>query len=221
MHSVYVFWSQWRVGLAAKRSPFGPHGFFARVWAIKQAPLTAFATSSSAATLPVTIEVNLSTGISSGVADFVLPLGAAVNLDGTALGFPIMVMFGAQLFDYAVPFAQQIAVAAVGVMCSIGAAPIPNAGLVYLVLLLSTAGGILETQGAQETVVALIFALDWFVDRVETAANVFSDCMVVHMLDQRQQAEAQVAEVPHKPQAAQTLGDVEDPDIPFSGEGRV
>eukprot|EP00933_Yihiella_yeosuensis_P081429 TRINITY_DN95036_c0_g1_i1.p1 TRINITY_DN95036_c0_g1~~TRINITY_DN95036_c0_g1_i1.p1 ORF type:complete len:276 (+),score=49.02 TRINITY_DN95036_c0_g1_i1:56-829(+) len=189
LHTFYMAWVSKRSAAGCRVfNPFGSEGYFARIWLTRQAPLTAFATSSSAATLPVTLKVCQSTGISAGVANFVLPLGAAVNLDGSALGFPVMVMFGAQIFGVSVPFATQIAVGAVGIVCSIGTAPIPNAGLVYLVLLLSTAGGALDTPDVQKTVLALIISLDWFVDRVETAVNVFSDCLVVHLLDQHSKA---------------------------------
>lgn len=197
LHWLFAAWVFRRAGHSwttslSRFSPFSSEGFYARAWAIKDAPLTAFATSSSAATLPVTLRTNLAHGIPAPLAEFVLPLGAAVNLDGTALGFPIMVMFGAQLFDYTVPWANQLAVACVGVICSIGAAPIPNAGIVYLVLLLSTAGGVLTEEHTQATIIAMVLVLDWFVDRVETTANVFSDSTIVHLLHLWSQSDEQM-----------------------------
>jgi len=166
----------------ARVHPFRSTGFYMFVWRVKQALLTALATSSSAATLPVTLQAAKSAGVAEEVGNFVLPLGSAVNLDGTSLGFPIMTLFAAQLFNYEIPAARQIAVMLVSVVCSIGTAPIPNAGIVYLVLILTTAGGPLAQADVQGIVIGLVLVLDWLVDRMETCTNVLSDCVTAQLL---------------------------------------
>ena len=99
-------------------------------WRIKQAPMVAFATSSSAATLSVSLNVAKVNGnVSSDVVNFVIPLGATVNMDGTGCGFPIMVLFIAQLYNINLNFGAQISVLILAVVCSIGTAPIPSAGM--------------------------------------------------------------------------------------------
>ncbi len=111
-----------------------PYAYYRK---IASAVLTAFATASSAATLPVTLRNCEEAGLDPEICRFSLPLGATVNMDGAAIGFPIAVIFIAELMGVSLSTSQQIVVAIVAAFVSMGAAPVPNAGLVYIVLLLS------------------------------------------------------------------------------------
>ena len=106
-------------------------------WRVKQAAMVAFATSSSAATLSVSLNVaRVSGNVSNDVVNFVIPLGATVNMDGTGCGFPIMVLFIAQLYGIDLNFGSQLSVLILAVVCSVGSAPIPSAGMYYDIILL-------------------------------------------------------------------------------------
>jgi proton glutamate symport protein len=160
----------------AKRSPLE----FAR--AMSPALLTAFSSASSNGTLPITMSsVEQRAGISNKTGSFVLPLGATVNMDGTALYEAIAVLFIAQLhFGYNLPLSQQIVVALTALLASIGAAGIPHAGLVMMVIVLQAVGLPLEMQG-------VILAVDRVLDMARTSVNVWSDscgCAVVEQLEQ-------------------------------------
>jgi len=149
--------------------------------AISQAPMTALATSSSAATMPVTMKVNRAVGNDERLVQFTIPLGAGMNMDGTSLGFPIMVLFAAQAtpnFDIAA--GSQITLALMSMVCSLGTAPVPNAGLVFLQMLFLAVDLPEEAQGLA---FSLILAFDWFVDRIETAQNVTSDSFICGILN--------------------------------------
>merc|ERR1719461_2598250 len=104
-------------------------------------------------------------------------------MDGTSCGFPIMVMFTAQLNNYDVDAGTQIVIGLLSMTCSIGTAPIPNAGIVYLAMLFTAAGGVLAEDDVIASGLAMILVLDWFVDRVETAQNVWSDCVACKLFD--------------------------------------
>jgi len=147
---------------------------------IVDAPITALITSSSAATMPVTLRVNKEAGNNEDLVKFCIPLGAGMNMDGTSLGFPIMVMFTAQMAtDFSITSATQFTVAILAMVCSLGTAPVPNAGLVFLTMLYTSAQVPLEAQGLGY---ALISAVDWLIDRVETAQNVTSDSFLCGIL---------------------------------------
>merc|ERR1719461_2012018 len=150
---------------------------------IKKAPITAFATSSSAATLPVTLETLRDNDVSWEVVDFVAPLGSAINMDGTSCGFPIMVMFTAQMNQYDVDAGSQIVLALLAMTCSVGTAPIPNAGIVYVSMLLGSLGGPFDDDSVVAAGVAFILIFDWLVDRIETMQNVWSDCVACKVFD--------------------------------------
>jgi len=152
---------------------------FAYLWSIKDAPVTAFITSSSAATMPVTIRVNQAAGNYERLVQFTIPLGAGMNMDGTSLGFPVMVIFTAQLAGIELSAASQITVAILSMVCSLGTAPVPNAGLVFLTMLYATADLSVEAQGLGY---ALISSVDWLIDRIETAQNVTSDSFICGVL---------------------------------------
>ena len=131
--------------------------------------LTAFSTSSSGATLPLTMEaIEHKTGVSNRIASFTLPLGATVNMDGTALYECVAAMFIAQVYGIELTVIQQIMVVVTALLASIGAAAIPMAGLVMITVVLSAIGLPLEAVG-------LIIAVDRPLDMVRTAVNVWSD----------------------------------------------
>lgn len=137
--------------------------------AMLPALLTAFSTSSSAATLPVTIEcVKERAGVSNKVSSFVLPLGATINMDGTALYECGVVMFLAQLYGLDLSFTQQLTIAIAALLTSVGVAGIPSASLVAIIVILSYLGLPMEA-------VAIILAIDRPLDMARTAINVFSD----------------------------------------------
>lgn len=167
----------------AKRSPLE----YAK--AMSPALLTAFSSASSNGTLPLTMSnVEQRAGISNKTGSFVLPLGATVNMDGTALYEAVAVLFIAQLhFGQNLPLSQQIIVAITALLASVGAAGIPHAGLVMMVIILQAVGLPIEMQG-------VILAVDRVLDMARTSVNVWSDscgCAVVERLVDTSFAETQ------------------------------
>ena len=149
--------------------------FVGRVKPIKQyramapAMLTAFSTASSSATLPLTMEcVEKNAGVSNRTSSFVLPLGATVNMDGTALYECVAAMFIAQACGIELDFATQFTIVLVALLTSIGVAGIPAASLVAITIILTTIGLPIEAVG-------LILAVDRILDMFRTSVNVFSD----------------------------------------------
>ena len=143
-----------------------PLEFFRR---IRAAQLLGFSTSSSSATLPVTIQVaeeNL--GVSKKIASFVLPLGATVNMDGTALYQGVAVMFIAQVFGIELSLFAQLTVVLTATLASIGAAGVPSAGIITLTIVLVQAG-------VPETGIALILGVDRILDMLRTSVNITGD----------------------------------------------
>lgn len=137
--------------------------------AMAPALLTAFSTSSSAATLPLTMEcVEKNAGVSNRTSSFVLPLGATVNMDGTALYECVAAMFIAQAYGLDLGFVQQFTIVLVALVTSIGVAAIPSASLVAIAIILAAIGLPLEAIG-------LILAVDRVLDMCRTSVNVFSD----------------------------------------------
>ncbi len=137
--------------------------------AMAPALLTAFSTASSSATLPVTMEcVERNVGVSNRTTSFVLPLGATVNMDGTALYECVAAMFIAQAYGLDLGFAEQFTIVLVALLTSIGVAGIPAASLVAITIILATIGLPAEAVG-------LILAVDRVLDMCRTAVNVFSD----------------------------------------------
>jgi len=140
--------------------------------AVAPALLTAFSTRSSSATLPLTMEcVENRAGVSNRVTSFVLPLGATINMDGTALYECVAAMFIAQAYGIDLGFGVQFVVVLTALLASIGAAGIPAAGLVMMSIVLEAAG--LPLEG-----IALILAIDPVLDMCRTTVNVFSDTCV-------------------------------------------
>lgn len=137
--------------------------------AMAPALLTAFSTSSSAATLPLTMEcVEKNAGVSNRTSSFVLPLGATVNMDGTALYECMAAMFIAQAYGIELGFAQQFTIVLMALVTSIGVAAIPSASLVAIAIILAAIGLPVEAIG-------LILAVDRVLDMCRTSVNVFSD----------------------------------------------
>ncbi|MFH1761762.1 MAG: dicarboxylate/amino acid:cation symporter [bacterium] len=131
--------------------------------------ITAFSTASSSAALPLTIKcIEERAGVSNKVSSFVLPLGATINMDGTALYECVAAMFIAQAYGVDLTFLQQVTVVITALLASIGAAGIPMAGLVMISIILSAVGLPLEGLG-------LILAIDRPLDMCRTAVNVWSD----------------------------------------------
>ncbi|HRY34183.1 MAG TPA: dicarboxylate/amino acid:cation symporter [Bacteroidales bacterium] len=137
--------------------------------AVSSALMTAFSTSSSSATLPLTIEsVENNCRVSNKISSFTLPLGATINMDGTALYECVAAMFIAQAYGIELSFLQQMIVVFTALLASIGAAGIPMAGLVMISIVLSAVGLPLEGVG-------LILAVDRILDMFRTSVNVLSD----------------------------------------------
>ena len=134
-----------------------------------QALLTAFSTASSSATLPISRECAVGNAkVSRRSVDFVLPLGATINMDGTALYEAVAAIFIAQAIGFELSIVQQVVVAVTATLAAIGAAGIPEAGLVTMVIVLNAVGLPLEYIG-------LILSVDWLLDRFRTTVNVFGD----------------------------------------------
>ena len=130
---------------------------------------TAFSTASSAATLPITIDcLQENTGVSNKITSFVLPLGATVNMDGTALYEAVGAMFVAQAYGIDLSIGQQLVIMLTATLASIGAAAIPGAGLITMVIVLRAVNLPLEGVG-------MILAVDRILDMLRTAVNVWGD----------------------------------------------
>ena len=137
--------------------------------AMSPALLTAFSTSSSSATLPLTMDcVEQRAGVSNKVSSFTLPLGATVNMDGTALYECVAAIFIAQAYGLDLSFTTQFTIVLVALVTSLGVAGIPSASLVAISIILATIGLPMEAVG-------LILAVDRVLDMCRTAVNVFSD----------------------------------------------
>jgi len=137
--------------------------------AMAPALLTAFSTASSSATLPLTLEcVEKNAGVSNRTSSFVLPLGATVNMDGTALYECVAAIFIAQAYGLDLTAAQQFTIVLVALLTSIGVAAVPAASLVAIAIILGTIG--LPAEG-----IGLILAVDRVLDMMRTSVNVFSD----------------------------------------------
>lgn len=143
-----------------------PYSF---LYQMSQALLTAFSTASSSATLPVTMECAVDKAkVSKESVEFVLPLGATINMDGTALYEAVAAIFIAQVIGIELSLTQQLTVAVTATLAAIGAAGIPEAGLVTMVIVLNAVGLPVEYIG-------LLLSVDWLLDRFRTAVNVFGD----------------------------------------------
>ena len=142
--------------------------------------LTAMSTASSAATFPVTYRNAVDNNkVRPSTAKFVLSLGMTMNMDGTAIGFPCAVIFMANASGMTLTFGQIVGMAFTSAMASMGAGPIPSAGLVMLVSILSSVG----IDATTNPIFGLIIAVDWVYDRPETALNIFGDSLGAVVVD--------------------------------------
>ena len=169
-----LFHSALLAGIYALLARRNPITFFKVLF---KALTTAFSTASSSATLPLTMECSEEAGVSPEATAFVLPLGATVNMNGTALYESVAAIFIAQAYGIQLDFQGQLVVFVTATLAAIGAAGIPEAGLVTMLIVLNAAG--LPTEG-----VGLLLSIDWFLDRVRTAVNVWGDAVVGGCVDE-------------------------------------
>jgi Na+/H+-dicarboxylate symporter len=145
--------------------------------------MLAFSTSSSAATLPVTIEcLEKRVGVKEEIVSFVLPLGATINMDGTSLYQAVAAVFIAQAFGIDLSLEAQASIVATATLASVGAAAVPGAGMVMLVIVLEQAK--IPVEG-----LTLIFAVDRLLDMCRTVVNVTGDavvCATVAKMEEKQ-----------------------------------
>ncbi len=157
---------------------------------ITKAQLVAFSTSSSGATLPVTMEcAEERLGVSEEVSSFVLPLGATINMDGTALYQGVATVFIAQALGLDLTLGQQLNVLLLAVMASIGTAAVPGAGIIMLII-------ILESVNVPSAGIALILGVDRILDMLRTVTNVTGDSMVAVSVAA---SEGQLRDITHDP----------------------
>ena len=165
-----VFFYLLVLAFVVKKNPF---------WFLKQispAQLLAFSTSSSAATLPVTMErVEEHVGVDKEVSSFVLPVGATINMDGTSLYQAVAAVFIAQALNFNLTFADQLMIVLTALLASIGSAAVPGAGMVVLVIVLESVGFPADKLAIG---LALIFAVDRPLDMCRTVINVTGDATV-------------------------------------------
>ncbi|CAB4060757.1 SLC1A3 [Lepeophtheirus salmonis] len=159
--------------------------------------MTAFGTASSAATLPITMNcLEEKNGIDSKISRFVLPIGATINMDGTALYEAIAAIFIAQFRGVPLTFGNVIAISITATAASIGAAGIPQAGIVTMVM-------VLDTVGLPSEDVGLILAVDWLLDRFRTTVNVLGDSIgagvVSHYSNKEKKVEKDAISMCEKP----------------------
>lgn len=143
---------------------------------ILPAQILAFSTSSSAATLPVTLDcVEKNLGVSEEVSSFVLPLGATINMDGTSIHQGVSAVFIAQAFGLDLTLGQQLTILMTAVLSSIGAAAVPGAGIIMLII-------VLEAVGLDPSGLALILAVDRPLDMMRTVVNITGDSTVATVI---------------------------------------
>lgn len=147
---------------------FSPMSMLTFFKTMRPAQLVAFTTSSSAATLPVNFECCEKMGVPKSVTSFVLPLGATINMDGTAIYQGVATLFIAQVYGMELSLAQQITIVLMATLASIGTAPVPGVGIVMLLI-------VLRSVGVPEEGIALILGVDRILDMCRTVPNITGD----------------------------------------------
>ncbi|WP_261796560.1 dicarboxylate/amino acid:cation symporter [Pelistega indica] len=144
---------------------------------IKEAVFTSFATSSSLSTLPITIRSAEKAGIGERVAKLTLPIGATVNMNGTALRFGMAVIFAAEIMGISLSFNELVSIVLIGTMAAVGTAGVPGAGLIGMSIVFTQAGLPIE-------IVALTAGINSLVDMIFTCGNVTGDLVAAKVVDQ-------------------------------------
>lgn len=152
--------------------------YFSFFKAMREAQILAFTTSSSAATLPVTMEcVTENMKVPKKISSFVLPIGATVNMDGTSLYISVAVVFLAQIHLVDLTLAQQMTIVLTATLASIGASAVPSAGLIMMIM-------VLQSVGLNPMWISLIFPVDRILDMCRTVVNVTGDATVAAMVSE-------------------------------------
>ena len=165
---------------------FGGGNGWTLLWNLRRVFLTAFSTASSNATLPVTIDACIREGgCSRRATNFCVPLGATMNMDGTALYEAVVVLFLFQLFGVDLGMSEIVVVVATSVLAAVGAAGIPSAGLVTMVIVITAVNSTLAGRGIEPLPIAaigVILGVDRVVDMCRTVVNVWGDCVVAKIV---------------------------------------
>ena len=190
--------------LAMKVFTKGAMGYGRFFKGIAPAQLLAFSSSSSGATLPVTMEcAEENLGVGEEVSSFVLPLGATVNMDGTALYQGVATLFIAQMFDVPLSLGAQLTIVLMATLASIGTAAVPSAGIIMLVIVLESVKMPAEMMA---TGIAVIFGVDRILDMCRTTCNVTGDLMVATVVASTEGDLASVEEVARRKARAEAVG---------------
>lgn len=177
--------------------------------ALIQPMLTAFATASTAAALPVTFRtMNEKVKVDTRITRFVLPIGANINMDGTALFISIASIFIAQMSGMTLNFGQILTVVLTSTAASMSSASIPSAALVLLLVVLTAIDAPMHN-------VTLLFAVDWFVDRIRTTNNFLGDCYCAAIVEHLSREELKQTDA-DQPQSYR-----EDDELTLDGEGKI
>ncbi|XP_011500949.1 PREDICTED: excitatory amino acid transporter 1-like [Ceratosolen solmsi marchali] len=160
---------------------------FRAIGRMSQVMITAFGTASSSATLPITLQCMDNMGVDSRISRFVVPIGATINMDGTALYEAVAAIFIAQVRHVPMNISKIIGVSITATAASIGAAGIPQAGLVTMVM-------VLNSVGLPDKDVTLILAVDWLLDRFRTTVNVMCDALAAIIIDKMSKVELDSAD---------------------------
>jgi Na+/H+-dicarboxylate symporter len=147
----------------------------------RRVQILAFSTSSSAASLPVTLDCAEKIGVSKKISSFVIPLGATINMDGTSLYQGVAAVFIAQVYGMDLSLSTQLTIVLTATLASIGTAPVPGVGLIMLII-------VLQAAGIPEEGIALILGVDRILDMLRTSVNVTGDLTVATCIAQTEQA---------------------------------